>query len=134
MLSAYDQWLPLGEVQVSPSGLLESTVRLEPSSTWFSGHFEECPLVPGVAILAFVAETVKRQGHRQGRTLEVSGFSKVRFRRVVFPEERIHISVVAMPPGPEAELQFHVTCAGESVAQGALKVRENRAGGPALEF
>ena len=89
-------------------------------------------MVPGVAILAFVAETVKRQGHRQGRTLEVSGFSKVRFRRVVFPEERIHISVVAMPPGPEAELQFHVTCDGESVAQGTLKVKENRAGEPAL--
>ena len=86
-------------------------------------------MVPGVAILAFVAETVKTQGHRQGRNLEVSGVFKVRFRRVVFPEERIHISVVAMPPGPEAELRFHVTCAGDSVAQGALKVKENRAGG-----
>jgi hypothetical protein len=59
----------------------------------------------------------------------VSGFFKVRFRRVVFPEERIHISVAPMPPGPEAELQFHVTCAGDSVAQGTLKVKENRAGG-----
>ncbi len=130
MLSAYDQWLPLGDVRVSPLGRLESTVRLEPSSSWFSGHFEECPLVPGVAILAFVAETVKRQGHRQGRTLEVSGFFKVRFRRVVFPEERIHISVVAMPSLPEAELQFHVACDGDSVAQGTLKVTENRAGDP----
>jgi 3-hydroxymyristoyl/3-hydroxydecanoyl-(acyl carrier protein) dehydratase len=130
MPSAYDKWLPLGDVRVSPSGLLESTVRLEPSSTWFSGHFEECTVVPGVAILAFVAETVKRQGHRQGRNLEVSGFSKVRFRRVVFPEESLHISVAAMPTGPEAELQFHVTCDGDSVAQGTLKVKESRAGGP----
>ncbi len=87
-------------------------------------------MVPGVAILAFVAETVKRQGHRQGRRLEVSGFFKVRFRRVVFPEERIHITVVAMPSLPEAELQFHVTCDGNSVAQGTLKVTENRQEGP----
>ena len=129
MPSAHDKWLPLGEVQVSPSGLLESTVRLEPSSAWFSGHFEECAVVPGVAILAFVAEVVRRQGHGQGRNLEVSGFFKVRFRRVVFPEESLHISVAAMPPGPEADLQFHVTCAGDSVAQGTLKMKENRAGG-----
>ena len=132
MPSAYDKWLPLGEVQVSALGLLESTVRLEPSSDWFSGHFEECAVVPGVAILAFVAEVVRRQGHGQGRNLEVSGFSKVRFRRVVFPEESLHVSVAAMPPGPEADLQFHVTCEGDSVAQGALKVKENRERGPAL--
>jgi len=130
MPSAYDQWLPIGDVQLSPLGRLETTVRLEPSSTWFSGHFDECAVVPGVAILAFVAEMVRRQGHGQGRTLEVSGFFKVRFRRVVFPEESLHISVASMPPGPEAELQFHVTCDGDSVAQGTLKVKESRAGGP----
>ena len=130
MPSAYDQWLPIGDVQISPLGRLETTVRLEPSSTWFSGHFDECAVVPGVAILAFVAEMVRRQGHGQGRTLEVSGFFKVRFRRVVFPEESLHISVASMPPGPEAELQFHVTCDGDSVAQGTLKVKESRAGGP----
>ena len=130
MPSAYDQWLPIGDVQLSPLGRLETTVRLEPSSTWFSGHFDECAVVPGVAILAFAAEMVRRQGHGQGRTLEVSGFFKVRFRRVVFPEESLHISVASMPPGPEAELQFHVTCDGDSVAQGTLKVKESRAGGP----
>jgi len=129
MPSAHDKWLPLGDVHVSPLGRLETVVRLEPSSTWFSGHFEECAVVPGVAILAFVAEVVRRQGHGQGRNLEVSGFFKVRFRRVVFPEESLHISVAAMPPGPEADLQFHVTCAGDSVAQGTLKMKENRAGG-----
>ena len=86
--------------------------------------------MPGVALLAFVAEMVRRQGERQGRSLEMSGFFKVRFRRVAFPEESLHVSVAAMPPGPEADLQFHVTCDGDSVAQGTLKVKENRAGGP----
>jgi 3-hydroxymyristoyl/3-hydroxydecanoyl-(acyl carrier protein) dehydratase len=127
MRSDDDQWLPLGEIQVTPSGRLESTVRLEASSSWFSGHFEECAVVPGVALLAFVAEMVRRQGERQGRSLEMSGFFKVRFRRVVFPEENLHVSVAAMPPGPEAELHFHVTCDGDSVAQGTLKVTDNRA-------
>jgi 3-hydroxymyristoyl/3-hydroxydecanoyl-(acyl carrier protein) dehydratase len=118
------QWLPLGEALVTPSDGLETTVRLDPSSRWFSGHFDECPVVPGVAILAFVAETVTRQSRRQGRNLVVSGFFRVRFRRVVFPGESLHISVASMPAGPEAELPFEVTCGSESVAQGVLKVKD----------
>jgi len=81
-------------------------------------------MVPGVAVLAFVAEMVTGQGRRQGRSLAVSGFFRVRFRRVVFPQERLHLSVASMPPGPEAELPFDVTCEGDSVAQGTLKVTE----------
>jgi len=132
MPSASDKWLPLGEIQLSALGRLETSVRLEASSSWFSGHFEECAVVPGVALLAFVGEMVKSQGERQGRSLEISGFFKVRFRRVVFPEERLTVSVASMPPAPEAELPFHVTCDGDSVAQGILKAKENGAGGPAF--
>jgi len=130
MPSDDDPWLPLGDIQISALGRLETSVRLEASSSWFSGHFEECAVVPGVALLAFVAETVRRQGERQGRSLEASGFFKVRFRKVIFPEEGLHVSVAPMPPEPEAELPFHVTCDGDSVAQGTLKVTDIRAKGP----
>jgi 3-hydroxymyristoyl/3-hydroxydecanoyl-(acyl carrier protein) dehydratase len=127
MPSDDDQWLPLEEARVSDSGLLETVLRLEDSSPWFSGHFEGCPVVPGLALLAFVVETVRREGDRHGRRLEASGFSKVRFRRVIFPEEGLRVSVAAMPPRPEAELPFHVICDGESVAQGTVKMTDMRA-------
>lgn len=81
-------------------------------------------MVPGVALLAFVAETVRRQGERQGRSLGVTGFFKVRFRRVTFPDERLQVSVNPMPSVSEAELPFLVTCGGESVVQGAVKVAD----------
>ena len=131
MSRACDPWLPLGAVRLSASGRLETAVRLESTSSWFSGHFEECAVVPGVALLAFAAETVTGHAGGQGRSLQVCGFSKVRFRRVVFPEESLYLSVSAMPPGPEAELSFDVTCEGESVAQGVLKMREKRLQGEA---
>jgi 3-hydroxymyristoyl/3-hydroxydecanoyl-(acyl carrier protein) dehydratase len=110
-------------------GRWESSVRLGPSSEWFSGHFDECPLVPGVALLALAAETVKRQGREQGRSLEVSGFSGVRFRRLVFPGEELLISVGAMPLGSEAKLDFHVTYHGNTVVHGVLKASEELRGG-----
>jgi hypothetical protein len=81
-------------------------------------------LVPGVALLALAAEMVKRQYCELGRHLEVSGFSRVRFKQLVSPDEELNVSVAAMPPRPEAKLDFHITCRGDTVAQGFLKARE----------
>jgi hypothetical protein len=85
--------------------------------------------VPGVALLAMAAETVKRLGREQGRFLEVSGFFGVRFRRLVLPDEEALISVDAMPPQSEAKLDFHVTCHGNKIVRGVLKVIEELSSG-----
>jgi 3-hydroxymyristoyl/3-hydroxydecanoyl-(acyl carrier protein) dehydratase len=129
MRISQDRWLPLKDLRITSEGVWESSVQLGPSSEWFSGHFNEYPLVPGVALLALTAETVKRQGREQGRLLEVSGFSGVRFKRLVFPDEKLLISVVAMPPGSEAKLDFHVTSNGNTVVHGVLKATEELSGG-----
>jgi 3-hydroxymyristoyl/3-hydroxydecanoyl-(acyl carrier protein) dehydratase len=125
----HDRWLPLKDLRITPEGRWESSVQIGPSSEWFSGHFDEYPLMPGVALIALAAETVKKQGREQGRLLEVSGFSGVRFKRLVFPNEELLISVVAMPPGPEAKLDFHVTSHGNTVVHGVLKTTEEFSGG-----
>jgi 3-hydroxymyristoyl/3-hydroxydecanoyl-(acyl carrier protein) dehydratase len=124
-----DRWLPLENTRMTPEGRWESTLRFNPFSEWFSGHFDECPIVPGVALIALAAEMVQRQGREQGRRLEVSGFSKVRFKQMVSPDDELNVSMAAMPSGPEAELDFHITCRGDTVAQGLLKAREEVSGG-----
>jgi len=124
-----DRWLPLKNPRMTPEGRWESMARFEPSLEWFSGHFDECALVPGVALLALAAEMVKRQGREQGRRLEVSGFSRIRFKQLVFPDEELLISVRTMPPGFEAKLDFHVTCHGNTVVRGILKANEESLGG-----
>jgi 3-hydroxymyristoyl/3-hydroxydecanoyl-(acyl carrier protein) dehydratase len=129
MRNPRDRWLPLKDPRITPEGRWESSVQLGPSSEWFSGHFDEYPLVPGVALLALAAETVKRQGREQGRLLEISGFSGVRFKRLVFPGEELLISVDAMPPGSEAKLDFHVTSHGNTVVHGVLEATEELSGG-----
>jgi len=109
---------------MTPEGYWESTVRLEASSEWFSGHFDEFPVLPGVALLALAAEMVKKQCREKGRRLKVFGFSKVRFKRLVFPDDALHISVAAMPSGNKSILDFHIICRGETVVQGFLKAFE----------
>jgi 3-hydroxyacyl-[acyl-carrier-protein] dehydratase len=125
MTNLPDGWLPLAEFRINPEGGWESRVQFGPASGWFSGHFEESPLLPGVALLALASETVKRQAYENGRILEIFGFSRVRFKRLVFPDEELRIAVAAMPNGPEAKLEFQITCQGELVAQGFLKAGEN---------
>ena len=124
MRTPRDRWLPLKDPRITPEGRRESFIRFEPSSEWFSGHFDECFLVFGVVLFALAAEMVRRQGREQGRPLKVSGFSGVRFKQLVSPDEELHISVAAMPSGPEAKLDFHITCRGDTVAQGFLKASE----------
>jgi len=129
MRISQDRWLPLKDLRITSEGGWESSVQIESSSEWFSGHFDEYPIAPGVALLALAAETVKRQGREQGRLLEVSGFFGIRFRRLVLPGEELLISVGAMPPESEAKLDFHVTCHGHIIVHGVLKAIEELSGG-----
>jgi 3-hydroxymyristoyl/3-hydroxydecanoyl-(acyl carrier protein) dehydratase len=124
MPTSPDNWLPLEKPRITPEGRWESKVRFGPASEWFSGHFENFPLLPGVAFLALASETLKRQALEKGRPLEVLGFSRVRFRHLVHPGEELCISVAAMPSGPEAKLDFQITCQTKLVAHGFLKARE----------
>jgi 3-hydroxymyristoyl/3-hydroxydecanoyl-(acyl carrier protein) dehydratase len=119
-----DHWLPLENPRITPEGRWESHARFGPASEWFSGHFENFPVLPGVALLALASETLKRLALGNGRLLEVLGFSRVRFRYLVLPDEELCISIAAMPSGPEAKLDFQITCQTKLVAHGFLKVRE----------
>ena len=127
MLNSHNKWLPLGEVSYISRNELESRIRLDPSSEWFSGHFEGAPIVPGVLMLSLVVEMVRRQGKRERRNLEVSGFLKVRIKKIVFPGEEIRITVEAMPVESRADLKFELTCEGVQVAKGILRLTENTA-------
>jgi 3-hydroxyacyl-[acyl-carrier-protein] dehydratase len=123
-----DKWLPLEKPRITPEGRWESKARFGPESEWFSGHFEEFALLPGVALLALASETIKRQAAESKRFLDIIGYSRVRFRRLVLPGEELNISVAAMPDGPEAKLDFQITCQDKLVAHGFLKAREEGPG------
>jgi predicted hotdog family 3-hydroxylacyl-ACP dehydratase len=124
MVQPPETWLPLESPRVTPEGRWESMARFGTTSGWFSGHFEKFPLLPGVALLALASETLKRKALENGRFLDLLGFSRVRFKHLVLPDEELCISVAAMPGGPEAKLDFEITCQGKLVAHGFLKVQE----------
>ena len=88
----------------------------EPSSPWFSGHFPGEPILPGIAQIAMVRETIQRAEDRQ---LCIAGVKRVRFKQVIQPNDEISIRV---RPGDRDEdtYSFQVTLDGEIACSGIL--------------
>jgi len=72
--------------------------------------------MPSVSMLSMAGETVTRQGQEERRNLQVSGFLNVRIKRIVFRVEGLRVSVAAMPPDSQADLEFELTSRGGTVA------------------
>ncbi len=76
--------------------------------------------MPGIAQLAMVVEAVEAV---RGRALKLSAFKRVRFRRIIQPDDPVAILVT--PREEEATYTFKIEVEGENACSGIL-VMENR--------
>jgi 3-hydroxymyristoyl/3-hydroxydecanoyl-(acyl carrier protein) dehydratase len=53
-------------------------------SPWFSGHFPDDPVLPGIAQLAVVLDLIKKV---TGKQLKISRVRRVRFKHIIRPGE-----------------------------------------------
>jgi len=99
-----------------PNGDITAKAEVLPDSPWFSGHFPDDPILPGIALLSMVFDAVT-QAHP--RKCIITGVKKVRFKRVVNPNDRLVIKVIK---NKEKALSyvFKITCKHEVVCTGTL--------------
>ncbi len=90
-----------------------------PKSAWFSGHFPGDPIVPGVAQLGMVLDVLQQACEQ---TLAVTEISRIRFRRIIRPDEPIQIHI-APATGNEGAYAFRLMAAGEMICNGFMKVK-----------
>lgn len=112
----------------SPGGRFAAEVRVAPDSPWFDGHFPGRPVLPGVAILSMVCETVRRAALEQGRPVRISGIRRVRFRRPVRPDERLSIEIRSESPEMGNGYLFQAEVDGELACTGLVSVEPAAAG------
>jgi len=91
-------------------------VAIPSESPWFEGHFPGDPLLPGIAQLHFVMETIRAT---LGEKIRLAGLKRVRFKRIIRPEEVIDIAADPVQDKP-GMYRFQLTIEGEIACSGLM--------------
>lgn len=103
------------ELEMPASSDIRARVLVDDNSPWFSGHFPDQPILPGIAHLKMVADVIARA--RQER-LWIKHLHRVKFKRIVSPGETLDIDVKAT--GTSGQYSFHITHETQDVCSGMM--------------
>ena len=91
-------------------------------SPWFSGHFPNAPVLPGIAILSMVTDTIIHQESKKGNKIRIGGIRRVRFRLPVRPDEVLTVSLSLPEQETDCSCQFKVSVNGKMVCTGIIMI------------
>jgi 3-hydroxyacyl-[acyl-carrier-protein] dehydratase len=89
-------------------------VKLE--SPWFSGHFPDDPILPGIAQLAIVFDAIKKM-HKNIE--KISEIRRVRFKHVIRPDDIMNMSITSHAEGP-GQYSFRIMLKGDLACSGTM--------------
>lgn len=103
------------ETKQLPKDELTARVTTDAQSPWFSGHFPDNPILPGIAQLKMVADLIAAS---RNEDMHLSGVSRVKFRKIVKPGEilDIHATFVQI----KEQYMFRITSGNDEVCSGVM--------------
>jgi 3-hydroxymyristoyl/3-hydroxydecanoyl-(acyl carrier protein) dehydratase len=116
------EWLRLS----GEAGHIVASAKFPNDSAWFSGHFPDNPIVPGVALIALVAEAVRERERSEGRFPVITGIRRVRFRLPVRPDDEVTLEATRILKKEGPAYLFNVYLAGENACSGILAAEAAR--------
>jgi len=81
-------WYSLKNIKRSSSNEILADAIASIKSPWFSGHFPGEPILPGIAQLGMVFDTIN---HACEKKLKISGVKRIKFKKVIKPGNKIQI-------------------------------------------
>jgi 3-hydroxymyristoyl/3-hydroxydecanoyl-(acyl carrier protein) dehydratase len=112
------KWYVLRDLKQSDSKELRADIEVPQDSPWFSGHFPGQPVLPGIAQLGMVLDTINQSS---GQDMRVAGVSRVRFKQIIRPNDQLRIIATAQEDHPESYV-FRIMVRGELVCSGVMTV------------
>ncbi|EKD40472.1 MAG: 3-hydroxymyristoyl/3-hydroxydecanoyl-(acyl carrier protein) dehydratase [uncultured bacterium] len=100
---------------------ITASVTAESDSLWFSGHFPNNPILPGIAQLKMVVDCITNRGEGD---MCLTGLSRVKFRKIVRPGEPLDIQVTCS--NTEDHYLFKITSGDEDVCSGKMVFTHNK--------
>ena len=113
-------WHELNYIDISEAGDISTEVRVLPVSQWFSGHFPGEPILPGIAQLGIVYDTVC--GARK-RLFSLAGFSRVKFKKIIRPQDCLKITV-APKADKEGVFTFRIVVDRDIACSGSMTLEK----------
>lgn len=108
-------WYSLLDLTKTDAGGVDARVSVPGDSPWFSGHFPDNPILPGIAQLHLTAEVIARS---TGEHVSIQRVSRVKFKRIVRPDEPLDIRATASDT--DRSYTFRITHQAEEVCSGSM--------------
>jgi 3-hydroxymyristoyl/3-hydroxydecanoyl-(acyl carrier protein) dehydratase len=109
-------WYTLVELTKTEKDEVSAQVTTKPGSPWFSGHFPDNPILPGIAQLDMVADCIAAAWENM---VTMTGVSRIKFRKIVRPGEPLDIR--ATWDKKKGQYAFQVTSRDEDVCSGIMR-------------
>ncbi|MFH0785666.1 MAG: hypothetical protein V2B20_27480 [Pseudomonadota bacterium] len=97
-----------------------ASVTTAGNSQWFSGHFPDNPILPGIAQLKMAVDLVTKHGLGN---IRLTGLSRIKFRKIVRPEEQLDIQITCN--AAENYYTFKITSGNADVCSGKMHFTHN---------
>ena len=112
------KWYRFLDLQQNDLGEINAGVWIKSDSFWFSGHFPDNPILPGIAQLSMVLDAVCQA---EDERFQLKQVNRVRFKRLIRPDDSVK---VVIRPDNRAQLTytFRVESNGELACSGRLAV------------
>lgn len=110
-------WYTISSIESSDLNTVRATLLVEESSPWYSGHFPDNPILPGIAQLHMVSELIALA--RQEK-LCIKRLSRVKFKKIVRPGERLELN--AKNDGKPYTYSFRITSEAQDVCSGTMSL------------
>ena len=94
---------------------VKTSVTITEDNQWFVGHFPENPILPGIAQLQHVVELVSEKCDAD---LQLTRFSRVKFRKIIKPGDLPNIEVTATDK--KNQYIFQIMSDNEDVCSGRM--------------
>lgn len=85
-----NRWYSLTNIRCSDSNEIFAEAEAGEDSPWFSGHFPGAPILPGIAQLALVLDSLQEA---LKSNLRIAGLKRVRFRQIIKPADFLNINI-----------------------------------------
>ncbi|MBA4368904.1 MAG: hypothetical protein C0403_14850 [Desulfobacterium sp.] len=106
------------ETRVSQNVFL-STREFNQDSLWFSGHFPDNPILPGIAQLSIVLDMIQQTTTKK---LFIKEFKRVKFKQLIKPNDPLEIQADQSQKEPDT-YSFMIKVRGETACQGIMTLK-----------